>query len=76
MVSALICVGYSIDYTSDVVVTILMIEGVLDLDEEALYMICNHLVLTLCIFTAYIILIKVFIAYQNQVNETLAKIEA
>lgn len=32
MVSSLICLGYMIDYTFDVVITLLLIEGVIDLD--------------------------------------------
>ena len=36
----------------------------------------SELFLSLCIFVAYMLLMKIFLAYQRQVNEAAAKLEA
>ena len=35
----------------------------------------SELILNLCIFAAYMILMKIFMTYQKQVNEAAAKLE-
>lgn len=65
LVSLFICIGYAFDYTSDVTTTILLIEEVIDFNQEAYIISINRIVLTVCIFAAYTILIKIFMTYQN-----------
>ena len=48
----------------------------IDLSEEALYVTMSELFLSLCIFVAYMLLMKIFLSYQKQVNEAAAKLEA
>ena len=48
----------------------------IDLSEEALYVTMSELFLSLCIFAAYMLLMKIFLSYQKQVNEAAAKLEA
>lgn len=73
--SVLILLGYAVDYTAEVVSIILMLEGVITVNQEALIMTVAKLFLSMCIFSAYIILMKVFMTYQNQVNEAAARIQ-
>ena len=63
IVSLLICIGYTIDYIADIVILILYIQDVIDLSEEALYVTMSELFLSLCIFVAYMLLMKIFLAY-------------
>lgn len=65
IVSILIAVGYMIDYSCAVVVTVLYVEKVIDLNQKYLYFSISKISLSVCIFLAYIILMKVFITYQN-----------
>lgn len=73
LVSCFICVGYFFDYTTDVTTTILLIEGVIDFNLEEYIISINRVVLTICVFTAYIILLKIFMTYQNQIDEAADK---
>ena len=75
LVSTLIAIGYVADYSLTVIVTVLYVEKIIDIDQEFLYISINQISLTVCIFSAYLILMKVFIGYQNQVTETAEKIE-
>lgn len=75
IVSILICLGYAVDYSVKVISVILFLEGVIDLNGEALAMTVAKLFLSMSVFSAYIILMRVFMTYQNQVNEAAARIE-
>ena len=74
IVSLLICIGYAIDYIADIIISVLYIEGKINLDQEALYVTISELFLNLCIFAAYMILMKIFMTYQKQVNEAAARL--
>ena len=63
IVSILICVGYAVDYTVDVILTTLLINSKIDAKQEAYFLTLNKIFLTLCIFAAYVILMKVFMTY-------------
>ena len=65
MVSIFICIGYAFDYTSDVTTTILLLEKVIDFNLEEYIIAVNRIVLTICIFIGYSILLKIFMTYQK-----------
>lgn len=65
IVSILICVGYAVDYSATVISVILFMEGVIDVSTEALIMTVSKLILSMAVFSAYIILMRVFMIYQN-----------
>ena len=73
VVSMLICIGYCIDYAFDIVLTIMMLKDMLDAGQEDFWAFVNHIILSCCIFTAYIILLKIFLTYQRQLHETSKK---
>lgn len=75
-VSLLICIGYTLDYALDVTVTLLFLNKKLDFDQEAYMININSLSLAVCIFAAYIILMKVFLNYHKQMHEAQEKLEA
>ena len=75
-VSVLIAVGYTVDYVTEVTCTILVLREYITLDQQQTYIVIGQLCLMLCIFSAYIILMRVFFTYQSQVNEAAARIEA
>ena len=62
-VSLLICFGYSLDYVLDVAVTILFMNHQIDVQQEQYLVNINSITLAICIFAAYVILIKVFMGY-------------
>lgn len=72
-VSILICTGYVVDYCFDIALTILLLRDVITVDQEDFWAFVNHIFLSVCIFTAYIILLKIFLTYQKQVHETKAR---
>ena len=76
IVSVFICVGYIVDYSIEVVCFFLLLEKYITFEFEQSVITIGHLVLNLCIFVAYSILMKIFRGYQNQVNEAAAKVEA
>ena len=65
IVSIFICIGYAFDYTSDVTTTILLLEKVIDFNLEEYIIAVNRIVLTICIFIGYSILLKIFMTYQK-----------
>ena len=69
IVSLFVCVGYSYDFTSDLTMCLLMMEGVMGYELEHYIIEINRIVLTVCLFVAYIILLKIFMTYQNQIDE-------
>ena len=75
-VSVFICVGYIIDYSTEVSCFFLLLSETIDYETEQTIITIGHLVLNICIFGAYIILMKIFKGYQKQVNEAAAKVEA
>ena len=74
IVSLLICLGYAVDYSTDFVLTLLLIEHVIDLHTESYCLSISKIFLTVCIFIAYILLLKVFMTYQRQMTEATAKL--
>jgi len=63
LVSMLICIGYVLDYLVSCIIVILYIEDVISSAQETIIAIVNKLTLSIFIFAAYIILMKIFLTY-------------
>ena len=63
IVSFFICIGYAYDFTSDLTMCLLMMEDVISYELEEYIIAVNRIVLTICLFVAYIILLKIFMTY-------------
>ena len=64
-VSILICVGYVFDYANDIAITILLLKDYITVEQEDFWAFINEIVLSLCIFFAYVILLKIVMTYQK-----------
>ena len=53
--------------------TTLILRDRLTFSSEVVYATYGNLILIICIFVAYLILMKVFMRYQKQMNEATAK---
>lgn len=73
IVSLLICFGYVVDYASDITLTLLLLRDSINAEQEQFWEFANRVFLSICIFIAYIILLKIFLGYQKQVHEAIAK---
>ena len=62
-VSVFICVGYIIDYTIEVSCFFLLLANTISYENEQTIVTIGHLSLNICIFGAYIILMKIFKGY-------------
>lgn len=63
IVASLICIGYAFDYISDVTVTMLLLESVISFKLEQYIVSVNRIVLVICLFAGYSILLKIFMTY-------------
>ena len=63
IVSVFICVGYAFDYSSDVTVTMLLLNSVIDFTLEQYIVSVNRIVLVICLFVGYSVLMKIFMTY-------------
>lgn len=61
----MICTGYVIDYASDITLTVCLLNDKLTLQQEEFWEFFDRVLLSCCIFAAYIILLKTFLGYQN-----------
>jgi len=74
IVSILICVGYTVMYITEFVLTVLILKDKLTLTSEVFFVTCGRIFLIITIFFAYLILMKVFLTYQKQINKASAKL--
>ena len=63
IVSIFICIGYAFDYTSDVTTTMLLLESIISFTLEQYIVAVNRIVLVVCLFIGYSILMKIFMTY-------------
>ena len=75
MVTIFICIGYSVDYSVEFVVTILLIQDKVGLETDQYSVAIGRGVLIVCIFVAYTILMKTFMTYQNQIREAEKRVK-
>lgn len=65
IVSVFICVGYAFDYSSDVTLTMLLLDSIITFTLEQYIVSVNRIVLVICLFVGYSVLMKIFMTYQK-----------
>ena len=73
VVSLLICLGYIVDYSVDLVAAMLLIYDAVDPELNLFLISIKQVFLVVCIFVAYMVLLKIFMTYQRQMNEAFEK---